>query len=95
MITFNATTATHTLPFTIWSGSAFIPQRMVWIGKASAAGDEVIITDQIAATHVWFHVVATGADFEPPQEWKRHKYESGPYGAIITTFGSGELTVFL
>ena len=94
VVTFDGATATKTLPFTMWSGSPFIAQRMVWTSKAGAAGDEVIISDQIAAANIWYHAVSSAANFMTPQEWKRHRFGAAPFGAIIRTFGSGELVIY-
>lgn len=99
-VTFNGSTASHTLPFQIWPATTepnqnkpFLPARMVWTSKTAVAGDEVILTS--IQGHNWAHFVATGADFQPPQEWKRGTKEPGPVGAIITTFASGELIIYL
>ena len=99
-ITYNGSSASHTLPFQVWPyagyagpPSPFIVKRAVWISKTASQGDEVIFTD-LEGNPIGIHFVATGADYEPPQEWKRAKDESAPYGAILTTFGSGELSLF-
>jgi hypothetical protein len=91
--------AGFTLPFDLWPGATepnrskpFVPWRLVWVDVAGTAGDQVIITDNAGNEYV--HFVSTGADYEPPQEWKRSKGESGPVGAIITRFDSGELTIY-
>ena len=60
---------------------------------AGAAGDQVVLTD--VEGNVFLQLVATGADFEPPQEWKRQRNEGAPFGAIITKFDSGVLYGYL
>lgn len=101
VITFNGSTATHTLPFKLWPAATelnqnqpFIPSRMVWsVSVDGVAGDTVIL--QSFQSHDWVKFIATGADFEPPQEWKRGGKEPGPIGCKITQFDRGELIVYL
>src|ERR1700676_2494032 len=95
-ITFNGSTAAHTLPYQIWplagyAGpvSPFLVKRAVWLSKAAAQNDEVILTD-VLGNPLGIHFIATGADFEPPQEWNRSKEEAEGYGAIIKKLDSGE-----
>lgn len=108
VVTYNGSTATYTLPFRLWplAGYAgpvtpFIGQRLVWIaGDGAMAGDKVVLKDSsatglTAAGTEFFQATATGADYEPPQEWKRNKYESAPLGCWITTFGRGTLYIYL
>ncbi len=92
--------AGYTLPFNLWPGATepnrskpFLPKRLVWTSVSASAGDKVIIQDNAGNDYVLF--VASGADYQPPQEWKRSKDESGPIGAIITQFDSGELLVYI
>lgn len=100
VVTFNGSTATHTLPFQLWPdvsepnpNKPFLPHRMVWTDIAGVAGDQVIL--QSLQSHDWTHFVATGADYQAPQEWKRAKGEPGPIGCKITRFDSGELIIYL
>jgi hypothetical protein len=100
VISYDALTATHTLPYQLWPDitdllqmKPFLPRRMVWTAVASAAGNQVILQDSQGATYV--HFVASGADYQPPQEWKRSTYESGPMKVIITQFDVGELIIYL
>ena len=107
VITFAASAAAgFTLPFKLWPAagyagpvSPFIVQRAVWIiGNTGAAGNEIIITDvetSPTGPNTWLDLVATGADFMPPQEWKRGMREGAPYGAIITQFDAGTLYLYL
>ena len=99
-ITFNGSTAAHTLPFQLWPfagyagpPSPFLVKRAVWIAKVANQNDEVIFTD-LQGNPIGIHFVATGADFEPPQEWKRDKSEGAGYGAILTKFDAGELSLY-
>lgn len=94
--------AGYTLPFDLWPAagyagaiSPFIVQRAVWTSVSAAQGDQVIITDAHNSSDIFMHFVATGADFQPPQEWKHGNREGAPYGAIITQFDSGELILYL
>jgi hypothetical protein len=73
--------------------SPCIVQRWVWIDVAGAQGDQVVLTD--TQGNVFLQLVATGADFEPPQEWKRQRNEGAPLGAIITRMDSGVLYGYL
>ena len=91
--------AGNTLPFQMWpkAGSVnlqlpFIPRKMVWETVSGAQGDRCVITDNAGTPFVQW--VATGADFMPPLEWERELWESGPIGAIITVFDSGELWIY-
>lgn len=106
VITYTGTAAAgFTLPFDLWPAAGYVGptspciiQRWVWIGngadsKQTAQGDEVIITD--VKGNPFLELIATGADFEPPQEWKRQKNEGAPFGAIITKFDSGVLYGYL
>ena len=93
--------AGFTLPYKLYPGATepnllkpFLPKRMVWnSGDSGAAGNKVIIQDSQANDFALF--ISTGADYEPPQEWKRAKDESGPIGAIITQMDAGELIVYI
>lgn len=70
-----------------------IAQRIVWISESAAAGDEVIGQD-INGNDI-FRFVASGADFEPPQEWKRATKEGYVQGLVITQMDSGELYIYI
>jgi len=95
----SSASAGFTLPYDLWPGATepnrskpFIPRRLIWIaGDAAVAGNKVIIQDNSGVNIVEF--TATGADYEPPQDWKRAYAESGPIGAIITQFDAGLLYV--
>ena len=104
VITFAASAAAgFTLPFKLWPLSGYagptspcIVQRWVWIaGDAAVATNKVIITDASGSGNVFLELIATGADYEPPQEWKRQRNEGAPYGAIITQFDAGVLFAYL
>lgn len=68
---------------------------MVWTSVTGAAGDQVTIQSAAGMPADWALFVATGADYQPPQEWKRAGHEAGPMGATITRFDSGELIIYL
>ena len=106
IISYTASAAAgFTLPYQLWPTLGYagptspcIVQRWVWLGngagsKTTSAGDEVILTD--LEGNNFLELIATGADFEPPQEWKRQRNEGVPYGAIITRFDSGVLYGYL
>lgn len=103
VITFNGSTASFALPAKIWPLAGYagpispcIVQRWVWIaGDAAVAGNKIIITDASGSGNEFLRLTATGADYEPPQEWKRQKNEGAPYGAIITQFDAGKLYAYL
>lgn len=85
-----------TLPAQIWpiSGTTtpFLVKRLVAIGNATAQGAEITLEDNVASPNgpnVFADFLATGADYEPPQEWKRAKDEGAPFGCTVSTFASG------
>lgn len=92
--------AGYTLPFKLWPFAAeknrsvpFLPKRIVWnSGDLGAATNKAIIQDNAGNDYVL--LIATGADYEAPQEWKRAKDEAGPIGAVITEFDSGEMIIY-
>jgi hypothetical protein len=98
-ITYNGTTATHTLPFKLWPSATepnqlqpFIPTRAVWTSKGATASDEVIIQNSQGTD--WLHLVADGTNFMQPLPLKTGRGEPGPVQAIITKFDSGELILY-
>jgi hypothetical protein len=102
VITF-AASSLNTLPYKLWPLAGYagpispcIIQRWVWIaGDSAVAGNKIIITDASGSGNEFLRLVATGADYEPPQEWARQKKEGAPYGAIITQFDAGILYGYL
>jgi hypothetical protein len=99
IVTYNGSTGSA-LPFDLWPGATepnrskpWLPSRVVWMaGDLAVAGNKVIIQDNAGNDFIKF--IATGADYEPPQEWKRGRKESAPIGAIITQFDAGELFIY-
>jgi hypothetical protein len=88
-----------TLPAQIWplagyagATSPFLCKRLVAIGNATAQGAEITLEDNVPSPNgpnVFADFLATGADYEPPQEWKRNKDEGGPFGCTVSVFASG------
>lgn len=76
----------------------FLPKRIVWQGSATtAAGDAVVLKDVPAnggTARVIANFRATGANFEPPQEWERHRSDAGFVGLQVTTMASGDLYIY-
>lgn len=77
----------------------FLPKRVVWVSANASAGDTVIAQDApgfggTATPRDIFRFNATGADYMPPQEWKRSEHEGGYMGFVITQFDSGELLIY-
>lgn len=104
VITYTGSAAAgFTLPFHLWPAAGYVGpispciiQRWVWIaGDSAAAGNKIIITDDSGSGNEFLRLTATGADYEPPQEWARQKKEGAPYGAIITQFDAGILYAYL
>jgi hypothetical protein len=104
VISFTASAAAgFTLPFALWPAAGYIGpispcivQRWVWIaGDSAVAGNKIVITDASGNGNEFLRLTATGADYEPPQEWKRQRNEGAPYGAIITEFDAGILYAYL
>lgn len=102
IITFTGSAAAgFTLPFNLWPAAGYagptspcIVQRWVWLaGDSAVATNKVIITD--IQGNAFLEFIATGADYEPPQEWKRQRNEGAPLGAIITQFDAGVLYGYL
>lgn len=104
VITFTSSAAAgFTLPFKLWPAAGYagpispcVIQRWVWLaGDSAQATQKVILTDASGSGNVFLEFIATGADYEPPQEWKRQRNEGAPYGAIITQFDAGVLYGYL
>jgi hypothetical protein len=99
-----AASSANTLPFKLWplagyAGpiSPFIVRRLVAIGEATIQGGKIILQDDVASPNgpnTFAEFIATGADYEPPQEWKRDRQEGAPFGCTITQFDVG-WTLFL
>ena len=92
------------LPAQIWPlagyagpTSPFLVKRIVAEGNGTAQGAQITLTDNVASPlgpNTFADFLATGADFEPPQEWKRSKEDGAPFGCTVATFASG-WTLFL
>ena len=78
---------------------AFIPKRVVWIaGDSAVAGNKVILKDVPAnsgTARVIWEATATGADYEPPQEFKAAKGDAYCVGLQVTQFDAGVLYIYL
>ena len=86
------------LPATIWPiGVPFLPKRIIWVvGTDGVAGDTVLLQHQYltGTAKDLLEFFATGADFEPGQEWKCEKSEL--YGGLIVNkMTKGELFIHI
>ena len=107
VITFNGSTAAHTLPYSMIPGQnnsngqayPWSPKRIRWVSKTAAQGDQVIIKDLPGAPagttnqRVVVHFVASGADQDGVDEARPRAHELY-VGAQITTFDSGILYIY-
>lgn len=107
VITYNGSTAAHTLPYVVIGAQngttmayPWMPKRIRWVSATAAAGDQVIIKDYPGlavsgatptAQRTVVHFIATGAQFV--DETKPHDFESY-VGMDITTFASGILYIY-
>lgn len=78
----------------------FLPKRIVWVSKSAAQDDGVVLKDLpgIGGTgtqRVIAEFFATGADYTPPQEWKRSEKDAAFVGLQITQFDSGDLYIYV
>lgn len=77
------------------------PRRIVWIaGDAAVATNKVILKDVpgVGGTGTPREVVrftATGADYEPPQEWATKRDEAWWVGLQVTQFDAGILYLYM
>jgi hypothetical protein len=100
VVTYNSnvtpSSTAFTLPAQIWpiagTTTPFLVKRLVANGVATAQGATIILQDNVTSPNgpnVFAEFVATGADYEPPQEWKRAKDEGAPFGCTVEQFDSG------
>ena len=102
-MTYNAnvtpSSTSFVLPAQIWPlagyagpTSPFCVKRIVAVGEGTAGDAEITLQDNVVSPlgpNVFAEFNATGADYEPPQEWKRAKEDGAPFGCTISEFSAG------
>ena len=106
VISYNGSTATHTLPYIVigaqkTGGMAYpwLPKRIRWVSVTAAAADQVIVKDYpgipagTTDQRTVFQFVASGADQDGVDEAR--PYDKEQYvGMEITQFDSGILYIY-